>query len=446
MLLITRVPETIAQGMDKFRSVFCREEGFEHVSRYVTGLVLSPNKTLQGMYDLQVWKKRAPSRRAMHAGVFEAGWDDDMLMQRHRAEVAADYRGRGRAVIALDWTLVHHERGPKIHAIRRAYDYIAHRTTLLQTVVTAVVANREMFDGLDVVVQDPLDLPAEEAYLQTTAKASYEQMAEVRQRLLELLHHQLHRRTYRKRTEIVVEIVRQLEAEGQFPQAHYAFDNGVLTVELTRMIEQHGKHWVSEIECSRHINWSGRWRRVDEVATELRTQHPESFRAVAVTCRNGKVKPYWAFTKVVRLKKYGAKRVVIVHEQEDLQDTPRFFVTDAQHWESTRILETWSYRWTAEIFHEFDKQVCGMEAAQVRKEEAVIRHFRLSCVAQSLLQRAPAVASKSERYMFAEGHITFGQKCRTIGREVLRATLALCQRAFAEGKTCDQVLELLMPA
>jgi hypothetical protein len=87
-----------------------------------------------------------------------------------------------------------------------------------------------------------------------------------------------------------------------------------------------------------------------------------------------------------------------------------------------------------------------MEAAQVRKEEAVTRHFRLSCVAQSLIQRAPAVASKSERYEFAEGQITFGQKCRTISRDVLRAMLALCQRYFAEGKTCDQVLEVLMPA
>ena len=104
-----------------------------------------------------------------------------------------------------------------------------------------MVANRAVFDGLDVVVQDPLDLPAEEAYLQTTAQASYAQMDEVRQRLLELLHHQLHRRSYRKRTEIVVEIVRHLEAEGQFPQAHYAFDNGVLTVDLTRLIEQSGK-------------------------------------------------------------------------------------------------------------------------------------------------------------------------------------------------------------
>jgi hypothetical protein len=138
--------------------------------------------------------------------------------------------------------------------------------------------------------------------------------------------------------------------------------------------------------------------------------------------------------------------VIIVHEQEDLQDNPRCFVTDAKHWDSKRILETWSYRWTAEIFHEFAKQVCGLEAAQVRKEEAVTRHFRLSCVAQSLLQRAPAVASKSERDAFAEGRITFGQKCRAISREVLRAMLALCQRYCTEGKTCEPVLALLMPA
>jgi len=28
------------------------------------------------------------------------------------------------------------------------------------------------------------------------------------------------------------------------------------------------------------------------------------------------------------------------------------------------------------------KQVCGLESAQVRKEEAVTRHFRLSCVSR----------------------------------------------------------------
>jgi hypothetical protein len=56
MLPIVGVPETIRQGMALYRDVFCREAGFEHISRYVTGLLLSPNKTLQGLYDVQVWE------------------------------------------------------------------------------------------------------------------------------------------------------------------------------------------------------------------------------------------------------------------------------------------------------------------------------------------------------------------------------------------------------
>ena len=86
-----------------------------------------------------------------------------------------------------------------------------------------------------------------------------------------------------------------------------------------------------------------------------------------------------------------------MHEKQDLADAPRFLVTDARHWESGRVMETWSYRWASEIFHEFGTQVTGLEAAQVRQEEAVTRHFRLSCVAQSIIQRAPVQQSTSER-------------------------------------------------
>jgi hypothetical protein len=219
-----------------------------------------------------------------------------------------------------------------------------------------------------------------------------------------------------------------------------------LTVELTRWIEGAGKHWVSELESSRHIPWAGQWQRVDEVATALRCAHPESFRAIQVRGRNGETKQYWAFTKVVRLKRYGRKRLVIVYETADLRDAPRFFLTDAQHWESRRIIETWSYRWSSEIFHEFGKQVTGLESVQVRKEKAVTRHFRLSCVAQSLVQRAPVPLSTSERFAFAQGDSTIGQKCRTITREALDGLLRFVASLLARGRSCDHILEILLPA
>lgn len=446
MLPMCGVPETVRRGLAPYRELFCREAGFEHVSRYVTGLILSPNKTLQGIYDLQVWGDDQPSRRAMHTAVFEAGWDAEGLMPQHRAIVAPEHRGRGREVISLDWTLAHHEWGPEIYGVTKSYDYVDRRMARFQTVVTAVIANREVIDGIEVRVQQPKVHDAEEAYLKATVKEGYTQTAEARTRLLELFHYLKHRLAYKKRTELVVEIVEQFEREGHFPEAHYAFDSGVLTVELARLIESKGKHWVSEVECSRHVQWQGQWRRIDEVAAELRQAHPQSFRLVWVRCRNGETKAFWAFTKTVRLKRYGRKRIVIVHEREGLTDSPRFLLTDALHWESGRIIETWSFRWTAEIFHEFGKQGTGLEAAQVRTEEAVNRHLRLSCVAQSLLQRAPAGVSKSEKFEFAKGQITFGQRCRTIAREVFQSLLAVAKRLFADGQSCEQVLEVLMPA
>lgn len=102
--------------------------------------------------------------------------------------------------------------------------------------------------------------------------------------------------------------------------------------------------------------------------------------------------------------------------------------------------------WSSEVFHEFVKQITGLESAQVRNEEAVKRHFRLSCVSQSLIQRASVEESKSERFEFSNGKATIGQRCRKIAREVLRSMLELSKRLFVEGKSTDEVLDMLMPA
>lgn len=447
MVSFVGVPSTIAKGMSAYREIFCREAGFEHVSRYITGLLLSENKTLQGIYAQQVYPDgEGVTRRAMHAAVFEAGWDSEGLMQQHRAVVGKQHQGGGREIISLDWTLSHHEEGFDIYGTKRSYDYVNRCMSRFQTVVTAVIANPQQIDGIAVEVQMPDFSEAERGYLKMTAQPSYQEMEQVIERLVELLHHHKNHLAYRKRTEMVVDIVRQIEAEGQFPKADYAFDNGVLTLELTQLIEASGKHWVSEIECSRLILWNGQWSRIDGVAAQLRSEHPESFRRLQVRCRNGALKQVWAFTKTVRLKRYGRKRLVIVHEQEDLNDTPRFLLTDALHWESARVIQTWSYRWACEIFHEFCKQVAGFESAQVRTEEAVKRHFRLSCVAQSLLGQATCQGRKSERFAFANEKQTVGQRIYSLTREAYHQLLHLVQGLFAQGRTCEQVLEVLMPA
>jgi hypothetical protein len=136
----------------------------------------------------------------------------------------------------------------------------------------------------------------------------------------------------------------------------------------------------------------------------------------------------------------------MVHESEALGEAPRFLLTDALHGERGRVIETWSDRWTSELLHEFGKQVCGLETAQVHKEEAGKRHFRLRGIAQSLLQQAPASGSATERFTFAQGATTSGQKVHMIAREALQSLLKLVELLLAQGHSCEQILAVLMPA
>ena len=115
---------------------------------------------------------------------------------------------------------------------------------------------------------------------------------------------------------------------------------------------------------------------------------------------------------------------MIVHEKSDLSDSPRFLLTDANHWDASRVFATWSYRWSVEmrnaparkllrspqengrVFHEFSKQLVGFESAQLRSgrsgqtplDAANYAPFCLSCVAQSVLQPASCSGGKSERF------------------------------------------------
>ncbi len=70
----------------------------------------------------------------------------------------------------------------------------------------------------------------------------------------------------------------------------------------------------------------------------------------------------------------------------------------------------------------------------------------MRCVAQSLVQRTPTSGMESERFAFAQGQSTVGQRVRTIAREALHGLLKLVKQLLAQGHSCEHILEVLMPA
>jgi hypothetical protein len=50
MIPLVGVPKSIAEYLEQYRELFKRQKGFEIVSRFITGLILSQNKTLESIY------------------------------------------------------------------------------------------------------------------------------------------------------------------------------------------------------------------------------------------------------------------------------------------------------------------------------------------------------------------------------------------------------------
>jgi hypothetical protein len=64
-----------------------------------------------------------------------------------------------------------------------------------------------------------------------------------------------------------------------------------------------------------------------------------------------KPKNYWAFTKVVRLKRYGCKRLVIVHETADLSEGFEFAKGETTFGQRCRAIASFGLR---QQCHRFD--------------------------------------------------------------------------------------------
>lgn len=69
MLPITQIPNSMWTELQTYRNLLGRDAGFEHLGRYLTGLISSPNKTLPGIHDWQVWPndQRVSSRAVISA-------------------------------------------------------------------------------------------------------------------------------------------------------------------------------------------------------------------------------------------------------------------------------------------------------------------------------------------------------------------------------------------
>ena len=344
MPLVTEIPEELKEALAPFRKHF-GAPAFEHFQRYVFGLIVSENLTVEGI-NRNFIEGRHPS--SLNRFLTWSVWQQETVNGTRLDELKAAGELKGKGWLLIDDTLSH-KTGKQIEGVGVFRDHSRNRYVLAHNIVTAEFVRP---DG----VQHPLGF---RVYL----KKDYCQSRGL---------------TFKTKFELAKELVELAVSLGLEIET-VLFDSWYASKDFIRCLKEHKLHWVTRLKSDRNIKIRGTYTPISDFAATLPR---EAFKKVMV-----KDQSYWVFSKAVDLKGVGRTRIVISYDNKDLQGDPSYFATDNLHWESKRILKTYARRSKIEAFYRDSKQNLGFEDYQLRDLRAIKRHWCLVFLAYSLLVR-----------------------------------------------------------
>jgi len=101
----------------------------------------------------------------------------------------------------------------------------------------------------------------------------------------------------------------------------------------------------------------------------------------------GNKEVYYSYCNTHRIPNFGKQRLVINHKAEDLSDNAMFFISNKMNWRAGGITRIRRHRWPVEVYHEEGKED-GLDQYQVRHFEAIGKHIALVAVVYSIWRAA----------------------------------------------------------
>ncbi|WP_435079948.1 IS701 family transposase [Halococcus sp. AFM35] len=307
-----------------------------HAKTYVTGLIASGNKTVEGISKRVLQSK---SERALNKFLNQYDWDEDRL-NRERL-TALQQRNETRwsqdGVVILDDSVTH-RTGDQLPNAGWFYDHAENDTVWGQNLVFSQYADEK-----------------------TTYPLGF--------------------RLYEKEAESKIDHAKALVNEAHevgVPADTYLFDSWYCSQELVEHVESYDRDWISVLKSNRHVEYGGEMIRVDALAERIDTTEREV---------DGETYNIW--TKKLNVSKLGEKKVLIsekVTDDEDEENPVKYLVTNKIDAPTTQLIRTYSMRWRIETFFRDSKQDLGFEDCEVERDAGANRHWHLLMLAYSCLR------------------------------------------------------------
>lgn len=406
MFPLVEFPDIVQHYAPYFESVFSAD-AFVEFQRYISGLIVSENKTVDGINRLFVVENRNQSslNRLMTASPFSL----EQLNQA-RLEVLARMPGtrlKPKGVLSVDDTLLTHY-GQDLEQIAKLFDHVTQTYVWAHDLVTLHYSDDDTDYPALFQLWEPVDLEKLEHGLraaQVPLKATQEMLKESdpakwRGYLLGVWQrrqksHPEIRELYDSKLIIAQQLLQQWVDTYPAEKLPVTFDNWFTQPAFCRFIDQTLQlPYVGTLAGTDKVNLKTGQTTLDDLAARLKQEHLDTvapggkpvFQRITISYK-GEPEQYWSYCNTHHIHNMGKQRLVINHRQADLSDTPTFFISNRLIWQAAGITRIRRHRWPVEVYHEEGKAE-GLDQYQLRDFSAIQRHVALVAVVYSLLRAA----------------------------------------------------------
>ena len=406
MFPLVEFPEIVQHYAPFFESVFSAD-AFIEFKRYISGLIVSENKTVDGINRLFVVESRNQSslNRLLTASPFSLEH-----LNQARLDVLERFPGtriKPKGVLSVDDTLLTHY-GQGFEQIAKLFDHVTETYVWAHDLVTLHYSDDDTDYPALFQLWEPVDLEKLEQGLraaQVPLKPSKETLKEsdpakwrgyllgVWQRR-QKSHSEL-RELYDSKLIIAQQLLQQWVATHPAEKLPVTFDNWFTQPAFCRFIDQTLRlPYVGTLAGSDKVNLKTGQTMLDDFAARLKSERLDAvqhggkpiFQRITISYK-GEPEQYFSYCNTHHIHNMGKQRLVINYRQADLSDTPTFFISNRLMWQAAGITRIRRHRWPVEVYHEEGKAE-GLDEYQLRDFSAIQRHVALVAVVYSLLRAA----------------------------------------------------------
>ena len=467
MLPLVEFPELVEHYAPFFKGIFTAE-AFIEFKRYLSGLVVSENKTVEGMNRLFVNESRNQSslNRLLTASPFSLE-----ALNEARLDLLASLPGtqmKPKGVFSVDDTLLMHY-GQDFEQIAKLWDHVSGTYIWAHDLVTIHYSDDETDYPVLFQLWEPADLEKLEQGIRAagiTLKASKEALKESDPQKWRGYLLGVWRRRQKSHTELrelydskLIMVQKMLE---QWVDAHpgeqrpVTFDNWFTQPAFCRFLDQTLKlPYVGTLAETDKVYVEKGQATLKDFAEQLKQTHLQGpsnsakpvFQKIIIPYK-GEQETYYSYCNTHSLPNFGKHRLVINYRQADLSDNPTFFISNRLFWHSKGITRIRRHRWPVEVYHEEGKAE-GLDQYQLRSFSAIQRHIALVAVVYSLLRAAqhdPVLQEKIQRQLRIQLDGSPADWRRASQAQALWCLALLISAGLAQGQPLQHIMAPLINA